>query len=139
MFWKPIYKIKFKVLSGFHLHLCFPKGAKISGIFVEVSLRSPYGDKESQKNEVKLTTDTIRNNFLHPVWQSNSVQFEIYDPELSFIIVKLYSKKKKLLLARSVIPVKILNLGYRVIDLYDKLCSKYESSFLIVKSNRILL
>jgi len=139
IFWKPIYKIKFKVLSGFHLHLCFPKGPKISGIFVEVSLRSPYGDKESQKNEVKLTTDTISNNFLHPVWQSNSVQFEIYDPELSFIIVKIYSKKKKLLLARSVIPVKILNLGYRVLDLYDKLCSKYESSFLIVKSNRILL
>ena len=111
----------------------------MSGILVEVSIRSPYSDKDSLKNEVKLCTDTISNNFLHPVWQSNSVQFEIYDPELSFIIVKLYSKKKKILLARSVIPVKILNLGYRVLDLYDNVCSKFESSFLIVKSNRILL
>lgn len=137
MFWKPVCKIKIKILSGFHLHFCFPKGTKISGIFVEVSLRGP--NPPSQKNEsVVLTTDTISNNFLHPVWQSNSKQFEIYDPDLSFFVIKLYSNKRHVL-ARSVIPVKILHLGYRVLDLYDNVCSKFDSSFLIVKTNKIFL
>jgi Ca2+-binding EF-hand superfamily protein len=137
MFWKPVCKIKIKILSGFHLHFCFPKGTKISGIFVEVTLRGP--NPPNQKNEsVILTTDTISNNFLHPVWQSNSKQFEIYDPDLSFFVIKLYSNKRHVL-ARSVIPVKILRLGYRVLDLYDNICSKFDSSFLIVKTNKIFL
>lgn len=139
MFWKPIFKIKLKVLSGFHLHLCFPKVGKISGIFVEVSLKCPRNPLDEQTQEVVLTTDTISNNFLHPVWQSNSKQFEIYDPDLSFFMVKIYSVKKQNLLARSIIPVKILNLGYRVLDLYDNMCSKFDDSFLIIKTNKIFL
>jgi Ca2+-binding EF-hand superfamily protein len=129
----PQFKIKFKILSGYHLHLCIPQKTKISGIFVEASLKSPF----PQNDEVKLITNTISNNYLHPIWQSNSVQFEIYDPDLTFIILKVYSNKKKHLLARSVIPVKILNLGYRVLDLYDGNCSKFDESYLIVKSNKI--
>lgn len=133
---KPAFSIKFKILSGFHLHLCFPTKTKISGVMVEASLRSPFHNSE---NAVKLVTDTISNNFLHPVWKSNSVQFDIYDPDLSFIIVKVYSKKKLHVLARSVIPVSILNLGFRVLDLYDSSCSKFDQSFLTVRSNKIIL
>jgi Ca2+-binding EF-hand superfamily protein len=128
----PSFKVKFKILSGFHMHLCIPQKVKISGIFVEATLKSPHIN-----DEVKLTTNTISNNFLHPIWQSNSVQFEIYDPELSFIILKVWSNRKKYLLARSVIPVRIMRLGYRVLDLYDNNCSKFDESYLIVKSNKI--
>lgn len=137
MFLKPVYKIKIKILSGFHLNLCFPKGEKINGIFVEVSLRAP--NHQGEKQTKILTTDCINNNFLHPIWESNSKQFEIYDPELSFFVIKIYSNKKQHVLARSVIPIKIMNLGYRVLDLYDNVCSKFDSSFLIVKTNKIFL
>ncbi len=133
---KPSMKIKFKILSGFHLHYCIPKGIKINGIFVEVTLRGPKID--DVKNHIVLTTETISNNYLHPVWQSNSKHFEIYDPEFSFFIIKLFSNKRNVL-ARSVIPVKILKMGYRVLDLYDKLCSKFDSSFIIVRTNKIFL
>lgn len=131
---KVAFKIKFKVLSGFHLHLCFPEKTKITGLYVEVSLRSAYSDSENKK----LVTNTIENNYLHPIWVSSSVHFEVFDPDLSFIIIKVFSKKKTVI-ARSVIPVKFMNLGIRVVDLYDNYCSKFENSFLIVKCNKILV
>jgi len=132
---KVAFKIKFKVLSGFHLHMCFPEKNKIKGLYVEVSLRSAYSDKSDNK---KLVTNTIENNFLHPIWVSSSVQFEVYDPDLSFIIIKVFSKKKTVI-ARSVIPIKFMNMGIRVVDLYDNYCSKFENSFLIVKCNKIFV
>jgi len=131
---KVAFKIKFKVLSGFHLHLCFPEKTKITGLFVEVSLRSAYNENENKK----LITNMIENNYLHPIWVSSSVHFEIYDPDLSFIMIKVFSKKKTVI-ARSVIPVKFMNLGIRVVDLYDNYCSRFENSFLIVKCNKILM
>ena len=54
-----------------------------------------------------------------------------------FLLIKLWTTNRNLL-ARSVIPIKNLNLGYRVLDLYDNLCSKIEGSFLIIKTNKIL-
>jgi hypothetical protein len=126
------FKIKFKVLSGFHLHLCFPEKTKITGLYVEVSLRSAYNNEDN----IKLITNTIENNYLHPIWISSSVHFEVYDPDLSFIIIKIFSKKKTVV-ARSVIPVKFMNLGIRIVDLYDNYCSKFENSFLIIKCNKI--
>lgn len=126
------FKVKFKVLSGFHLHLCFPEKTKITGLYVEVSLRSAYNSEDN----FKLITNTIENNYLHPIWISSSVHFEVYDPDLSFIIIKIFSKKKSVV-ARSVIPVKFMNLGIRIVDLYDNYCSKFENSFLIVKCNKI--
>lgn len=133
---KVAFKIKFKILSGFHLHLCFPEKTKITGLYVEVSLRSPYNN-DSLENK-KLITNTIENNFLHPIWISSSIYYEVYDPDLTFIIIKIFSKKKSVI-ARSVIPVKFMNLGIRVVDLYDNYCSKFENSFLIVKCNKILV
>ena len=130
---RPAFKIKFKVLSGFYLHTCFPSNSKIKGIYVEVSVKGSDADDENPS----LITTTIEENFLHPVWKSNSVEFEIYDPDLSFFIVKLFSKNGKLLLARGVIPIRILNLGYRILDLYDMACTKFDQSFLIIKTNKI--
>ena len=132
---RPAFKIKFKILSGFHLHMCFPVNKKIKGIYVEVSLRGTEQDDDNPK----LVTSQIVENFLHPVWKSNSVEFEIYEPELSFFVVKLLSKNGKNILARSVIPVKILNLGYRILDLYDMACTKFDQSFLIIKTNKIFV
>ena len=132
---RPAFKIKFKVLSGFHLHTCFPINKKIKGIYVEVSVR---GSKQDDDNP-KLVTSTIIENFLHPKWKSNSVEFEIYESELAFFVIKLFSKDGKDLLARGVIPIKILNLGYRILDLYDMACTKFEQSFLIIKTNKIFV
>ena len=85
----------------------------------------------------KLVTNIISKNFLHPIWETNSVTFDIYDHELSFIIVKLYSKKKEHTLAKGIIPVRAMSLGYRVLELYDNECSKFDESYLIVKTNKI--
>ena len=137
---KPSYKIKFKILSGFHLHLCCPKKEKITGMFIEVSLKTPNNNYEREGEKIvdnKLVTNIISKNFLHPIWETNSVTFDIYDHELSFIIVKLYSKKKEHTLAKGIIPVRAMSLGYRVLELYDNECSKFDESYLIVKTNKI--
>ena len=139
---KPCYKIKFKILSGFHLHLCCPKKGKITGMFIEVSLKTPssntnFKEGNDKSNENKLVTTLVNKNFLHPVWESNSVVFDIYEPELSFIVVKLFSKKREHTLARGIIPVRAMLLGYRVLELYDNECSKFDESYLIVKTNKI--
>ena len=149
------YRIKFKILSGFHLHLTIPKKEKITGMFIEVSLITPrnylnsYNNNNNNNNgfnfydlkgfnkEVKLVTNIINNNFLHPIWESNSVLFDIYEPELSFFIVKLMGKKKNICLARAVIPVSTINFGYRVLEIYDKTCTKFDESYLIIKVNKI--
>ncbi|MCQ2817483.1 MAG: hypothetical protein MJ252_09490, partial [archaeon] len=131
-------KIKFQILSGFHLHLCCPKKEKISGIFIEVSLRTVESLREGvvlQQN--KLQTNIINYNFLHPIWDSNKVTFDIYDTDLSFILVKVFSRKREHTLARAVIPVTAMKTGYRVLELYDKDCSKFDESYLIVKTSRI--
>ena len=148
------YRIKFKILSGFHLHLTIPKKEKITGMFIEVSLITPrnylnsynsdnnnngfnFYDLKEVNKEVKLVTNIINNNFLHPIWESNSVLFDIYEPELSFFIVKLMGKKKNICLARAVIPVSTINFGYRVLEIYDKTCTKFDESYLIIKVNKI--
>ena len=131
---KPCYKVKFKILSGFHLHLTIPKKKKVDGMYVKVRMKAM---STIENKGPKLVTLIINNNFLHPVWQSNSVVFDIYEPELSFIIVKLYSRKKELCLARAVIPVSAMTLGYRVLEIYDNTCTKFDESYLIVKTNKI--
>ena len=136
----PSYKIKFEILSGFHLHMTIPSGKKIKGMFVEVTFRSPnlFFERENEEKEQKLITSVINKNFLHPVFPSNCITFNIYEEELSFIFIKLFSENKDICLGRAVIPIVALNLGYRVVDLYDNTCSKLDEPYLIVKSNKIL-
>ena len=136
----PIFKIKFEILSGFHLNLTIPRGQKIKGMFVEVTLRSPNSFFQRAHEELNktLTTNIVNKNFLHPVFPSNSIMFNIYEEELSFIFIKLLSENRDICLGRAAIPVVALNLGYRVVDLYDNTCSKLDEPFLIVRSNKIL-
>ena len=136
----PIFKIKFEILSGFHLNLTIPNDKKIKGMFVEVTLRSPnsFFQRAHEEQDKKLTTNIVNKNFLHPVFPSNSITFNIYEEELSFIFIKLLSENKDICLGRAAIPVVALNLGYRVVDLYDNTCSKLDEPFLIVRSNKIL-
>jgi hypothetical protein len=44
------YRIKFKILSGFHLHLTIPKKERITGMFIEVSLITPRNYLNSYNN-----------------------------------------------------------------------------------------
>ena len=136
----PIFKIKFEILSGFHLNLTIPNDKKIKGMFVEVTLRSPnsFFQRAHEEQDKKLTTNIVNKNFLHPVFPSNSITFNIYEEELSFIFIKLLSENRDICLGRAAIPVVALNLGYRVVDLYDNTCSKLDEPFLIVRSNKIL-
>ncbi len=136
----PIFKIKFEILSGFHLNLTIPSGHKIKGMFVEVTLKSPnsFFQRANEEKDIKLTTNIVSKNFLHPVFPSNSIMFNIYEEELSFIFIKLLSANRDICLGRAAIPVVALNLGYRVVDLYDNTCTKLDEPFLIVRSNKIL-
>ena len=136
----PSYKIKFEILSGFHLHMTIPSGKKIKGMMVEVTFKSPnlFFERANEEKEKKLVTSIINKNFLHPVFPSNCITFNIYEEELSFIFIKLFSENRDICLGRACIPIVALNLGYRVVDLYDNTCSKLDEPYLIVKSNKIL-
>ena len=132
------FTIKFSIISGFHIHLCCQSKDNISSVFVEVSLRTSdlYYENKQYTNKM-LQTNLVNKNFLHPIFKDNSITFDIYDPDLSFLVVILYSYKKEHILARSVIPIKILKTGYRVLELYDKDCSKKDDTYLIVKTSKI--
>ena len=136
----PMFKIKFEILSGFHLNLTIPNDKKVKGMFVEVTLRSPnsFFKRANEETDKILKTNIVNKNFLHPVFPSNSITFNIYEEELSFIFIKLLSENRDICLGRAAIPVVALNLGYRVVDLYDNTCSKLDEPFLIVRSNKIL-
>ena len=126
---KPVFKLEFRVLSGIMLQKCMKENS--SEIYVSVQVIGTY---EDDKNAF-LKTESVKHNFLHPIFKENKAIFSIYESELSFLLIKMFDNKG-IVLARSVIPMMCLMEGYRSLTLYDNNCQLIENSILIIFSTK---
>jgi len=93
------------------------------------------GSFEDDKNPV-LKTNIVKQNFLHPLFENNSIKFSIFEDSLSFLVIKIYDNKGYVI-AKSIIPIFCMMEGYRNVLLYDSQCHEIENAMLIIYSKRI--
>ena len=125
----PAFSLEFKVLSGIMLQKCMRDQSE--ELYITVKVIGSFEDDENQK----LTTASVKQNFLHPLFQKNSIKFSIFEENLSFLLIKMYDNKGHVL-ARSIIPIMCLNEGYRNVILYDSHCQEIEHSILIIYNKK---
>ncbi len=74
-----------------------------------------YGSLEDDKNEEKSIK--VSGSLYEPTFSSKDVSFNIYETELSFIVVKIEYQGS--IIGRSAIPLCLLKEGLRRVSLYD--------------------
>ena len=126
---KPMLSLELNILSGIMLQKCMNENS--TQLYVTVNVIGTY---EDDKN-LTLTTDIIRENFLHPIFTKSSIKFSIYEENLSFLFVKVLDNNGYIL-ARSVVPLMSLSEGLRNIVLYNDHCEEIANSILVVKTNK---
>jgi len=129
---KPQITIDFSILSGIMLQKCLKELS--TGLYITAHV---IGTEHDDSNPV-LKTDIANENFLHPLFSNNKITFKIYEPELSFIFIKIFDNDGNVL-ARSVIPLMMMQEGFRNINLYDEFCQEIESSILILRIKKEIL
>jgi len=127
---KPCFSLQFDILSGIMLQKCLKENT--TEIYLTVSVIGTY---EDDKN-LTLVTNSVKENFLHPIFTNSSIKFAIHEENLSFLLIKMFDNNGDVL-ARTVIPMMSLLQGYRNVSLFDNECHEIESSLLIVKSKKI--
>jgi hypothetical protein len=126
---EPAMKLNFVVLSGIMLQKCMKDNSGEIFITVEV-----IGTPEDDKNTI-LRTDTVKQNFLHPLFTNSQTVFSIYEENISFLLIKMFDNKGAVL-ARSVIPSISLMEGFRNVTLFNDHCQEFENSILIIYSKK---
>lgn len=121
----PAYNLHFNLLSGIMLQKCMNENSQ--EIYVTVNV---IGTFEDDKNDI-LRTDNVKTNFLHPLFNSNTIELRIYEENLSFLLIKIFDNRN-MVLARSVIPLISLMEGFRSVTLYNDQCEEIKSSNLII-------
>jgi len=129
-YYKTAFTLEFNILSGLMLQRCFKESSTELYITVRV-----IGTQNDDKNE-ECKTETINDNFLHPIFKEGKMRFSIYEDNLSFLLIKIFDGDQQVL-ARTVIPMMSLMEGYRNVLLYDEFCQEIENSILMCKSKRI--
>lgn len=121
---KPVGSVILKLISGTNLNLIFPT-EETSELSMTASLIGSYADDENNK----IFTTKINNNLLNPLFKNEIYSFNIYEPDLSFILIKISSKTS--VLARCVLHIPVLARGIRTVQLYDNLCREIRDSILV--------
>jgi phosphatidylinositol phospholipase C, delta len=109
-----------EVISGFSLPKP-PKGSKsdIADPYVSMFLEGPNVDSKQR------STHTIHNNGFHPVWRgtgNTEAVWTVHKWELTTLVLQIYDRDKysaNELLAEAIIPLRVLNKGYRKVPLHD--------------------
>ena len=121
----PSFVLDFRVVSGIMLQKCMKDNSE--ELFITVEVIGTFEDD----NNPKLTTSSVKQNFLHPLFENNSIKFFIFEENLSFLMIKIFDNKGNVL-ARSIVPMMCLMEGYRNVILYDNHCQVIENSILII-------
>lgn len=112
---KPVLNVSINFILGTMLHSLSDKIIKEMSITVEL-----VGSYEDDKNNKKFTFKTISEHFINPVFENEKVEFNVYNSEISFILVKISSSGE--MIGRGFIPVCALMSGIRTICLYNNEC-----------------
>lgn len=134
---QPLINLKIEVISLQQLHTCFEKNVnynfdkKNDNIYFESYI---IGCWEDDKKNMKFKSKTYPKNFLNCVFNNEFSQFDIYEPEFCFWILKIYVSNS--LVARACVPINIMNEGLRSVSLYDEYVNEYEDCILTVKVDK---
>ncbi len=133
----PTMNLLLKLISGIMLQNIL----KIDGVMekfqeIAVTLRI-LGSFEDDCYNKEYCTDYINQNFINPIFTNAIINFKVYEPDLSFLIIKIISGKT--ILARAIIPIMAIEEGIKVVTLYDNKCKEIENSLLVLKVTKTIL
>lgn len=122
-----------KIISGNMLQNIL----KIDGVYenikeIAVSVQL-LGSYEDDNNEIYYT-EYINQNFVNPIFNNAIVNFKVYESDLSFVIIKIFSGKT--ILARAILPLWFLDEGIKLVSLFDNKCKEIENSVLVLKISK---
>ena len=127
----PCMNLFIKLISGIMLQNIL----KVDGVIekikdIAVSFKI-IGSFEDDKENKEYSSDYINQNFINPIFLNTMFNFKIYETELSFLVIKIFSGKY--ILARSIIPLNLMEEGVKLVTLYDNQCKEIENSMLALK------
>lgn len=120
---KPKLNLSIRFVSGVMLQTLSDNLIKEIKITVEV-----VGSHDDDKYNLPHNFIKITRNFINPIFKNEIVNFNIYLPEISFILIKIYDSSH--LIGRCVIPIFSIMNGFRIIDIYDNDCNLVQGSCL---------
>ncbi len=128
----PLMKLKIDIISCLMLQTCIRSFKKNESIFFESYL---VGSWEDDKINPRYKSKSYENNLVNLVFDNESIEFDVYEPELCFWMIKIYLSNT--LIARSCIPIKVMNEGIRVVPLFDLNCCEFADCVLIARISKI--
>lgn len=129
---KQTQKVSIEFLTGSMLHTLSQIQMKELNITLEIR-GSPDDDKANPKyNFTKITE-----RFINPTFVKEKVDLKIYNNEVTCVLIKLYEGSN--LVGRSVIPIRAIMSGFRIIPIYDNECKLTSHAYLtcLVKISEI--
>ena len=131
----PVQNLLVKLVSGLMLQNCLKIDGVVETDIKEIAVKLEIlGSYEDDDNNKAYTSDYINQNFINPIFENAMVNFKIYEPDLSFLLVKVISGNQ--ILARSVVPLMVIEEGIKLVTLYDSKCKEIENSMLVLKVTR---
>ncbi|EPY18840.1 1-phosphatidylinositol-4,5-bisphosphate phosphodiesterase [Strigomonas culicis] len=103
------------IISGF----CLPKAKHNSDIvdpYVSLFIEGPDTDSNPKK------TKAISDNGIHPVWHGldgSEFAWEVSDWSMSSLVTQVFDKGSNGLIGENILPLRIINKGYRHVSLHD--------------------
>jgi hypothetical protein len=110
-------------ISGCMLHTL--SSNKIKEISIGVNV---YGSYEDDKFNPSYSFKKITEKFINPIFDNEKLSLSIYNPDLSFIFIKIQDGSNTI--GRGVIPIRSIMQGFRLISLYDNECKLKEQALL---------
>lgn len=129
---KQIQKISIEFLTGSMLHTLSTSQMKELNITFEVR-----GSPEDDKSNPKYTFAKITERFINPSFEKEKVDLKIFNTEVSCILIKIFEGSN--LVGRSVIPIRAVMSGFRIISIYDNECKMSSHAYLtcLIKTSEI--
>jgi len=125
---KPLMKLEIDVISCLMLQTCVKNFNKSENIFFESFL---VGCWEDDKMNPKHKSKSYENNLINLVFDNESIKFDVYETELCFWMIKIYLSNTAI--ARSCVPISIMNEGIRVVPLFDLNCNEFPDCVLLAR------
>lgn len=125
-------KLSLQFISAQMLHNCV-KNKIIGDFYLSCYI---VGSWEDDSFNTKFQSKKYKKNLLNSLFEEENYSFDIYEPEISFIIIKLFSDGN--VFARGCIPVSLIKEGVRVLPLYDDMCKEIVDAELVVRAKKSL-
>lgn len=125
-------KISFEFLTGSMLHTLSQIQMKELNITLEVR-----GSAEDEKANPKYSFAKVTERFINPIFVKEKIDLRIFNTEVTCILIKLFEGSN--MVGRSVIPIRALMSGFRIISIYDNECKMTSHPYLtcLIKISQI--